>query len=106
MTQALTTRVYVADVAATFYSRGKRDERTDLLEVHDTVNLAPQYEVVLPPHRTCVRVAPPSLRTLHMHMQLRKVGRAQRQASRSMITAGPTLKNQLRPCMAGNNALL
>lgn len=38
-------------VATTYYSRGTRGERTDLLEVHDTVNLAPQYEVILPPRR-------------------------------------------------------
>lgn len=38
-------------VATTYYSRGTRGERTDLLEVHDTVNLAPKYEVILPPRR-------------------------------------------------------
>jgi len=38
-------------VATTYYSRGTRGERTDLLEVHDTVNLAPKYEVLLPPRR-------------------------------------------------------
>lgn len=36
-------------VATTYYSRGTRGERTDVLEVHDTVNLAPKYEVILPP---------------------------------------------------------
>lgn len=36
-------------VATTYYSRGTRGERTDVLEVHDTVHLAPQYEVILPP---------------------------------------------------------
>ena len=38
-------------VATTYYTRGTRGERTDVLEVHDTQNLAPQYEVILPPHR-------------------------------------------------------
>ncbi len=36
-------------VATTYYSRGTRGERTDVLEVHDTVHLAPKYEVILPP---------------------------------------------------------
>jgi len=52
LAQATSTKAYVANVAATFYSRNTRVERNDLLEVHDTVNLAPKYEVVVPPHRT------------------------------------------------------
>ncbi|WP_158272921.1 amine dehydrogenase large subunit [Limnohabitans sp. T6-5] len=38
-------------VATTYYSRGTRGERTDVLEVHDTRHLAPKFEVQLPPRR-------------------------------------------------------
>ncbi len=38
-------------VATTYYSRGTRGERTDVLEVHDTAHLAPKFEVQLPPRR-------------------------------------------------------
>lgn len=39
-------------VVETFHSRGNRGDRTDVLTVYDKANLAPVYEVVLPPKRS------------------------------------------------------
>lgn len=38
-------------IAETFYSRGTRGERTDVITIYDKVNLSPSGEVVIPPKR-------------------------------------------------------
>ncbi len=38
-------------VPATFYSRGSRGDRTDVLTLYDTKNLAPGTEIVIPPKK-------------------------------------------------------
>ncbi|MDH3439499.1 MAG: amine dehydrogenase [Gammaproteobacteria bacterium] len=49
MYQARTkSEIYIAE---TFYSRGTRGERTDVITIYDKVNLSPSGEVVIPPKR-------------------------------------------------------
>ncbi|MGH8429541.1 MAG: amine dehydrogenase large subunit, partial [Solimonas sp.] len=48
---ALSAKADELYVATTYLSRNSRSERIDVLEVHDTANLAFKYEVVLPTKR-------------------------------------------------------
>lgn len=53
-------QIYMAD---TFYSRGSRGDRTDVVTIYDTKNLQPSGEIAIPPKRQLYLPDPTSLAT-------------------------------------------